>query len=98
MSNPSSPNPTTRVIAPPLVVRLPNGATWPLVVGPAGIRELTGDQRSERAIRNDCAEGVIPVLPRSTGSGGHYRIPTARYLDALGVPYEIVELESPEVA
>jgi hypothetical protein len=84
-------------VSPPLVVRLPNGAMWPLVVGPVEIRELAGEHRSERAIRNDCAAGVIPTLPRGNGLGGHYRIPTARYLDALGVPYEIVELEAPEV-
>lgn len=97
MSNLSSLEATGRVVAPPLVVRLSNGVILPLIVGPARIRELIGDDRSERAIRNDCAEGVIPTLPRGTGSGGHYRIPTVKYLEALGIPYEITERELPEV-
>jgi hypothetical protein len=32
---------------------------------------------------------VIPTLPRGTDSGGHYRIPTVKYLEALGISYEI---------
>ena len=73
-----------------LVVRLASGAELPLVVGPAQIREITGDQRSEHAIRADCSAGVIPTLQRPRGSGAHHRIPVAKYLDGLGIPYEVV--------
>jgi len=72
-----------------LVVRTAAG-DFPLVIGPAGLRGITGDKRSEHAIRSDCEAGVVPTLPRSGGSGSHHRIPVAKYLDQLGVPYEIV--------
>jgi hypothetical protein len=76
------------VIEPPFEVDV-ELVTLPLIIGPALVRELTGDERSERAIRNDCSQGVIPTLPRGTDSGGHYRIPTVKYLEALGISYEI---------
>ncbi|MGA7417809.1 MAG: hypothetical protein WB765_13710 [Acidimicrobiales bacterium] len=76
-----------------LVVQTPGGI-FPLVTTPAGIKDITGDSRSEHAIRDDCTNGVIPTLPRADGSGAHHRIVTARYLERLGVPFEIVPAES----
>lgn len=70
------------------------GGDYPLVVTPAGVRAITGDRRSEHAIRDDCSAGVIPTLPRSGGSGSHHRIPVAKLLDQLGVPYTVVPAES----
>lgn len=72
-----------------LVVRLTDGTELPLVMGPAGVKRLTGDERSEHSVRIDCANGIVPTLPRSTGSGSHHRVPTARLLDSLGVSYTI---------
>jgi hypothetical protein len=74
-----------------LVVRAA-GAEFPLVTTPAGLKEITGDARSDRAIRADCENGVIPTLPRPTASGAHHRIPVPRALEQYGVPYEIVEV------
>ena len=73
-----------------LVVRLSTGREFPLVTGPAGYKEMTGDPRSDHSIRDDCSSGVIPTLPHAAGSGAHHRIPVAPALDQLGVPYEIV--------
>lgn len=72
-----------------LIIRLADGTELPLVIGPAGAKKLTGDHRSERAVRNDCTAGIIPTLRRGGGSGAHHRIPTAKLLDSLGVPYDI---------
>jgi len=60
----------------------------PLVCSPSHVAPLLG--RSDHAIRDDCVAGVIPTLPRAGGSGAHHRIATARLLDQMGVPYEIV--------
>ena len=79
-----------------LVVRLANGTELPLVIGPSQVRALTGDRRSEHAVRGDCSSGIIPTLPRAGGSGAHHRVPTARLLDELGIPYEVAEA-SPRV-
>jgi hypothetical protein len=84
----------TREATTGLVVRLPDGTELPLVVSPAQVKEVTGDRRSDHAIRDDCARGVIPTLPRGGGSGAHHRIATAPYLDRLGVPYTIVRAGS----
>lgn len=73
-----------------MVVRTATG-DYPLVVGPKLWLEITGDERSERSARNDCDHGVIPTLPRPPGAGAHHRIPVAKALERLGVPYEIVE-------
>jgi hypothetical protein len=72
-----------------LVIRTAAG-DYPLVTTPAGLKKITGDQRSERAVRSDCETGITPTLPRPAGSGAHHRIPTAKALEQLGVPYEIV--------
>ena len=80
-------------VAAGLVIRTAAGV-YPLVTSPAGIKAITNDTRSDHAIRDDCANGVIPTLPRAGGSGAHHRIPVARHLDQLGVPYEIVPAES----
>ncbi len=71
----------------PLVVRT-SGIDLPLVASPAQVAPILG--RSDRSVRADCETGRIPVLPRSGGSGAHHRIPVAKLLDELGIPYEIV--------
>lgn len=70
------------------------GADFPLVTTPAGLKAMTGDPRSERAIRGDCESGIIPTLPRPAGSGAHHRIPVPRALELFGVTYEVVEVEA----
>ena len=65
------------------------GGEWPLVLGVVSYQRLTGDERSTRAIRYECESGVIPTLPRPAGSGAHWRIPTARVLERLGLPFTV---------
>lgn len=77
-----------------LAVRLPDGRLAPLVVGPRDWKELIGDSRDEHSIRTDCENGVLPCLPRAGVSGAHWRIATARALEQLGVPFEIVTASS----
>ena len=74
-----------------LIVRTVGGLELPLVCKPSQVAPLLG--RSDHAIRDDCAAGVIPTLPRAGGSGAHHRIATARFLDQIGIPYEIVSSE-----
>lgn len=71
-----------------LIIRTTGGMELPLVCSPSHVAPLLG--RSDHAIRDDCVAGVIPTLPRAGGSGAHHRIATARLLDQMGVPYEIV--------
>ncbi len=71
-----------------MVVRTSAG-DLPLVSSP----ELLGTRiagKTGRAVRDDCESGAIETLPRSGGGGAHWRIPTVKYLDSVGVPYEIV--------
>ena len=60
----------------------------PLVASPEQMSAVYG--KSGRALRDDCESGVIPTLTRAAGSGGWHRIPVAKALDDLGVPYRIV--------
>jgi hypothetical protein len=73
-----------------MVVKTPAG-TLSLISSPEQIGNVEG--KTGRAVRSDCESGAIPTLPRTGGDGGHWRIPTAKYLDQLGVPYEIVPAE-----
>ena len=75
-----------------LIIRATGGIELPLVCSPSQVAPLLG--RSDHAIRDDCVAGVIPTLPRAGGSGAHHRIATARLLDQIGVPYEIVSSEN----
>lgn len=70
------------------VIRIPTGQELPLVASPAQFGRVIG--KSDRAVRGDCESGAIQTLPRSGGDGGHWRIPTAKQLDAIGMPYEFV--------
>lgn len=70
-----------------LIIRTDSGWELPLVASPAAVAPLLG--KSDHGVRNDCVAGRIPTLPRATGSGAHHRIPVARLLDQLGVPYRI---------
>jgi hypothetical protein len=71
-----------------LIIRTTGGMELPLVCSPSHVAPLLG--RSDHAVRDDCVAGVIPTLPRAGGSGAHHRIATARLLDQMGVPYEII--------
>jgi hypothetical protein len=77
-----------------LAVRLPDGRLAPLVIGPRDWKDLIGDNRDEHSIRTDCENGVLPCLPRAGVSGSHWRICTAKALEALGVRVEIVAASS----
>ena len=68
------------------VIETPFG-NLPLVASPEQMSPVYG--KSGRAIRDDCESGVIPTLTRAPGSGSWHRIPTAKALDAVGVPYTI---------
>ncbi len=70
-----------------LIIRTDSGWELPLVASPAAVAPLLG--KSDHGVRNDCVAGRIPTLPRAPGSGAHHRIPVARLLDQLGVPYRI---------
>ena len=70
-----------------LIIRTDSGWELPLVASPAAVAPLLG--KSDHGVRNDCIAGRIPTLPRASGSGAHHRIPVARLLDQLGVPYRI---------
>jgi hypothetical protein len=69
------------------IIRSPAG-DFPLVGSPATVAVLVG--KSERAVRDDCDRGTIPTLARGTGNGSWHRIPVAKLLDDLGIPYEVV--------
>ena len=44
---------------------------------------------SGRQVRNLCKEKTIPTFPRG-GHGSSWRIPTARFFEQLGLPYEVI--------
>ena len=81
----------TRIVTASLVVRATGGIELPLVCSPSQVAPMLG--RSDHSIRDDCVAGLIPTLPRAGGSGAHHRIATARLLDQIGIPYEIVSSE-----
>ena len=64
----------------------------PLVASPEQMAPIYG--KSGRAVRYDCESGVIPTLNRASGSGSWHRIPVAKALDAVGVPYTITTSEA----
>jgi hypothetical protein len=70
-----------------ITIKTPTG-TLPLVASPEQIGSVLG--KTGRAVRLDCEAGTIPTLPRAGGDGGHWRIPVAKWLDAVGIPYEFV--------
>lgn len=75
----------TTALKAPIVIRVGTRELGPTVnTETAG--ELLGV--SDDTIRRMCAEGAIPTLPRRGDKSG-WRIPTARALDALGIPYEV---------
>lgn len=76
-----------------LVVRLASGAELPLVGTPADVAPLLG--RSDRTVRSGCEDGTIPTLTRASGSGARHRIPVARLLEELGVPFTIEPAAAP---
>jgi hypothetical protein len=81
----------TRIVTASLVIRATGGIGLPLVCSPSQIPPMLG--RSDHSIRDDCIAGLIPTLPRASRSGAHHRIATARLLDQIGIPYEIVSSE-----
>ena len=78
-------------MTPSLIIRATGGIELPLVCSLSQVAPLLG--RSDHAIRDDCVAGVIPTLPRAGRSVTRRRIATARLLDQIGVPYEIVSSE-----
>jgi len=70
-------------------LRTPHGRAWPLTLSIAEYRRPTGTTKTPQAIRDDPEKGRIPAMPRKARSGEHWRIPTVRLLDDLGVPYEV---------
>ena len=78
-------------MTPSLVIRATGGIELPLVCSPSQIAPMLG--RSDHSIRDDCIAGLIPTLPRASGSGAHHRIATVRLFDQIGIPYEIVSSE-----
>ena len=81
------------MVAGKTVIRIPTGTLLPLVASPEEVGAVTG--KTGRAVRNDCESGVLETLPRAGVERGHWRIPTAKALDAFGVPYEFVIAEVP---
>jgi hypothetical protein len=65
---------------------------FPLVASPEQMASVYG--KTGRAVRDDCESGVIPTLTRAAGSGTWHRIPVAKALDAVGVPYQILPAAS----
>jgi hypothetical protein len=63
------------------------GIEPPLVASPAAVAPLLG--KSDYGVRDDCIAGRIPTMPRGDRVGSHHRIPVARLLDQLGIPYRI---------
>jgi hypothetical protein len=63
------------------------GVELPLVASPATVAPLLG--KSDHGVRDDCIAGRIPTMPRGDRAGTHHRIPVARLLDLLGIPYRI---------
>jgi hypothetical protein len=75
------------VVATRLILRTDSGLELPLVATPAAVAPLLG--KSDHGVRDDCTAGRIPTLPRGMRTGAHPRIPVARLLDEMGVPYRI---------
>ena len=71
------------------LIKIPTGKTLPIVASPRELAEVLGG-KGERSYRDDCEAGAIPTLPRGNGEGGHWRIPVAKHLDTIGMPYEFV--------
>jgi hypothetical protein len=70
-----------------LVIITESGIELPLVASPATVAPLLG--KSDHGVRNDCIAGRIPTMPGTERPGAHHKIPVARLLDQLGVPYRI---------
>lgn len=70
-----------------MVIVTDTGVELPLVASPAGVAPLLG--KSDHGVRDDCIAGRIPTMPRDERAGTHHRIPVARLLDLLGIPYRI---------
>ncbi len=70
-----------------MVIVTGTGIELPLVASPATVAPILG--KSDHGVRDDCIAGRIPTLPRGDQSGAHHRIPVARLLDLLGLPYRI---------
>jgi hypothetical protein len=70
-----------------LVIMTESGIELPLVASPAAVAPLLG--KSDHGVRNDCIAGRIPTMPGTERPGAHHKIPVARLLDQLGVPYRI---------
>lgn len=70
-----------------MVIVTDTGVELPLVASPATVAPILG--KSDHGVRDDCIAGRIPTMPRGDRAGTHHRIPVARLLDLLGIPYRI---------
>src|ERR1700676_507988 len=81
---------------PEIVIKTAAGSELPLVASTEQIAGATGE--TGRAVRLKCEAGSIPTLPRVGGDQAHWRIPVAKWLDSIGMPYEFVEVVVDEEA
>ena len=70
-----------------MVIVTDTGVELPLVASPATVAPILG--KSDHGVRDDYIAGRIPTMPRGDRAGTHHRIPVARLLDLLGIPYRI---------
>jgi len=70
-----------------MVIITDTGIELPLVASPATVAPILG--KSDHGVRDDCIAGRIPTMPKGDRAGTHHRIPVARLLDLLGIPYRI---------
>jgi hypothetical protein len=80
---------TQGIKTPEIVIKTAAGVVLPLVASPEQISRVTGE--TGRAGRLKCEAGTIPTLPRVGGDQAHWRIPVAKWLDSIGMPYEFIE-------
>jgi len=73
-----------------MVIVTDTGIELPLVASPATVAPILG--KSDHGVRDDCIAGRIPTMPKGDRAGTHHRIPVARLLDLLGIPYRIVRV------
>jgi hypothetical protein len=70
-----------------MVIVTDTGIDLPLVAPPATVAPILG--KSDHGVRDDCIAGRIPTMSKGDRTGTHHRIPGARLLDVLGIPYRI---------
>jgi hypothetical protein len=72
-------------------VRTGDGVLLPLVITPVQAAPLVG--KGLDTVRADCEAGLMPTMPRARNPRAHWRIPTIRLLELLGIPFELVSTD-----